>query len=246
MAATRTDPEALAVALRDALAAAPRIGADELAGALELVPDAPAAARLVESLLGRPGELSDVAARSYAHVNGFDKLVLLSSAEPEFELRLHLWWPERGPEDRWGGAFRTHDHRWDYASALLCGSFRFRWYEVSPAGEGRPVHEYEYRSPGRGSHCAMRRRGSARARCVFDARLGAGNRYSLSRWIQHQVSCEPGELGASLVLRGPARRDATRVYTDAPVPGPERIPVERLDAAQLEAKLRGLLARLRS
>ncbi|WP_433269263.1 hypothetical protein ACQPZF_06460 [Actinosynnema sp. CS-041913] len=66
-------------------------------------------------LLGRTAE-SDLPDRAYRHPNGFLKIVLI--AEVEFQLRLHVWRPE---PDSPVATENVHNHRWDFASAVLVG-----------------------------------------------------------------------------------------------------------------------------
>ena len=49
---------------------------------------------LLEALLVDDEQLQLVASRSYAHYNNFDKLVLVSSQKPRYDLRMHIWWPD--------------------------------------------------------------------------------------------------------------------------------------------------------
>ena len=94
----------------------------------------------IEALLTDERALSHSAGQSYEHFNGFDKIVLLSSQEPGFKLRLHVWWPgmPRNLEN-------VHNHRWNFASAILRGSYKTQIYTFDQSGA--QMSHYAYSSP---------------------------------------------------------------------------------------------------
>jgi hypothetical protein len=204
----------------------------------------PAIARLLETLLADGAALEQIAARSYLHVNGFDKLVLHSAGAPEWELRLHVWWAEATSTEEHGGAFRSHNHRWDYSSYLIDGGLSIRHFEVTEVASGQELFLYRYLPPGRGTEYSMQPLGKGRLSCVFEGFLRAGDHYSLSHQVQHTVRALAGRITASLVLRGPAVRPDTLVFAEAEVAEPDSIPVTRLDAGEVASRLRRLLAHL--
>jgi len=86
---------------------------------------------MVEHLLQDADALERVAAASYRHPIGFDKLVLYHHHAPGpsrgFELRLHLYW--RSPQHV--AAERPHVHRFEMASAPITGELtNHRWRVV--------------------------------------------------------------------------------------------------------------------
>ena len=97
--------------------------------------------RMVEQLLGDPHAMERVAASSYPHPIGFDKLVLYHHRDQSpgrgFKLRLHLYW--RSPQ--FLAAERPHVHRFEMASAPITGELsNHRWQIVGwePAGTHIP------------------------------------------------------------------------------------------------------------
>ncbi len=72
---------------------------------------------VVESILADESALAGVAARSYPHPIGFDKLVLDDDRATGFKFRLHVYW--RGAN--FAALERLHLHRFEMASAVVTG-----------------------------------------------------------------------------------------------------------------------------
>lgn len=72
---------------------------------------------IVQSILEDEEELSGIAARSYPHPIGFDKLVLYHDKTSDFKFRLHIYW--RG--NKRADMERLHLHKFEMASAIVGG-----------------------------------------------------------------------------------------------------------------------------
>lgn len=72
---------------------------------------------VVDSILNDPQALAGIAARSYPHPIGFDKLVLDDDRATGFKFRLHVYW--RGAN--FASLERMHLHRFEMASAIVTG-----------------------------------------------------------------------------------------------------------------------------
>ena len=72
---------------------------------------------VVESILADETALAGIAARSYPHPIGFDKLVLDDDRTTGFKFRLHVYW--RGAN--FASLERLHLHRFEMASAIVTG-----------------------------------------------------------------------------------------------------------------------------
>lgn len=72
---------------------------------------------VVESILSDERALAEIAARSYPHPIGFDKLVLDDDRATGFKFRLHVYW--RGAN--FAALERLHLHRFEMASAIVTG-----------------------------------------------------------------------------------------------------------------------------
>jgi fructose-1,6-bisphosphatase/inositol monophosphatase family enzyme len=72
---------------------------------------------VVESILNDDAAFAGIAARSYPHPIGFDKLVLDDDRDTGFKFRLHVYW--RGAN--FASLERLHLHRFEMASAIVTG-----------------------------------------------------------------------------------------------------------------------------
>ncbi|MCI0703059.1 MAG: hypothetical protein L0241_18430 [Planctomycetia bacterium] len=81
---------------------------------------------VVESILADESALAAIAARSYPHPIGFDKLVLDDDRATGFKFRLHVYW--RGAN--FASLERLHLHRFEMASAIVTGELTNHTWRV--------------------------------------------------------------------------------------------------------------------
>ena len=148
--------------------------------------------------------LGDVASRSVWHPNGFAKIVLLSL--PRYNLRLHIW---RNVPGQRPGPENIHNHRWDFATTLLAGGYCHQEFRPAPSGE--EYFAYTYR-PAAGLGYSLDPLGIKALRCVFNAHLAQGSRYTISSDVLHRVVPDLSEPTASLVLQGPHLPSRVEVF----------------------------------
>jgi fructose-1,6-bisphosphatase/inositol monophosphatase family enzyme len=89
---------------------------------------------VVASILADEAALAAIAARSYPHPIGFDKLVLDDDRATGFKFRLHIYW--RGAN--FAALERMHLHRFEMASAIVTGELTnhiWRLIEFQPAND---------------------------------------------------------------------------------------------------------------
>src|SRR5262245_46142788 len=101
--------------------------------------------RLIQEVLDSTELIKAISARSYRHVNHFDKIVVVDSEDPlGYRLTLHYW----------PGAYDTrvmeqeliHNHRFSFWSHIFRGTLRMENYaETSTVGAGQPLRRYVYR-----------------------------------------------------------------------------------------------------
>jgi len=127
-----------------------------------------------------------------SEINGpFDKIVLFDDGRSR--LRLHKW---RTVEDE-----LIHDHRYDFVSVVLHGSYRHRLYssfdvEVASsdtpsqlaAEAAKPIPDFKMVQP----------------QVAFETVVKTGDIYAITHTMPHVTLVEEGTV--SLVLRGPARK----------------------------------------
>lgn len=234
MRSSLLEPPALRAALSESVER-------QLAGDTKMVVDAvrdisgPAQlSALILAILADESWLSEIADRSYYHPNNFVKLVLLTGSDPEWKLRLHVWWPRQAaavakPED-------IHSHRWDFTTALVKGSYVASEFR---RGAGTPYYRYEYQTPGHEDSFFMEPRGRDSLSQVFQAWLPAGTVYHISHNVLHRIVSDPGQLTSSVMIQGPVMRDSTDVFTSARIasePG-SRVRIERISLVALREEL---------
>ena len=84
--------------------------------------------------------LEVIASRSYAHPNGFIKIVLYLGGG--YGVRLHVWRPE--PPD-YGADTNPHGHRWEFASWVVVGGLREEIFTEAENGTWHSRFDYRRR-----------------------------------------------------------------------------------------------------
>jgi len=84
-------------------------------------------ASLVDSILSDDQALRSIAARSYPHPIGFDKLVLHHDRDSGWKLRLHIYWRGNSRAEM----ERLHLHRFEMASAIISGELTNHCWAVT-------------------------------------------------------------------------------------------------------------------
>lgn len=178
---------------------------------------------LVDRLLASDDRLESIAAMSYAHDNGFEKLVL--DCGTGWKLRFH-YWPEK--ESNLDDA-NIHNHRWDFASAVVLGELHAYYYEITNC-EGGDFSAYKYSSPETADRYDFDYLGTVRPTLEHEETLPTGYSYGLGYMRSHRVSVVTAPA-ATLVLQGPVRSNSTRVVrsadADMVATGVTRMPPEK-------------------
>lgn len=160
----------------------------------------------LQAVRGSDVEMSTVGQRSYRHPNGFTKIVIADSAAPEFKIRAHLW----DVGSKVGDESDIHNHRWNYASRILSGSFDHTVFCTDCGGDDVFRMRYE---PRRGKQTfRMRMVGSEQLAPQIVQRLHANETYSLGWQVPHRIDrCGDGPH-ATFVLQGRTYSESTDVY----------------------------------
>lgn len=148
------------------------------------------------------------ARRSYWHPNGFAKLVLQTSAEPEFRIRLHIWPESDEPSE---GESNPHSHRWDFASTVLVGEGMHMVEYQETAEGGKPFRRFRYGTDP-ADPAALVSDGEVRLKRVRPPHVWHGEVYSCDTSIVHTVRPVGAGLTATVVVQGPRRTPTTVVY----------------------------------
>lgn len=136
---------------------------------------------LLESILCNPLQVERIASNSFTHNNGFDKFTLISSLDPEYVLRLHIWWPDQRPVS----SEHVHNHSWNFSSAILTGGYNFQLFDFGE--EGEEMFHYRCGFPDEGSGYKVQLLGKARIRCNFSCDLYPGCVYCLEYTALHRI-----------------------------------------------------------
>lgn len=139
---------------------------------------------LLEQLLLDEKALEEVQRNSYYHKNGFRKLVLLKNAD--FKLRLHLWEANNEKPHE-----NIHDHRWNFASRLLAGSFQTTMWEEDATGP-ETRRNCRYTPAQEADTYGVSEDGQVKLRRKATLTLRAGDLYYMPASTLHQVT-DPGK-----------------------------------------------------
>jgi hypothetical protein len=196
-----SDP--LAVALHE-------VGRNKVDGAAMLGIAARLSARntlrgVIASILRRPWGTGESGQSALYHANGFYKVVLASANGAQ--IRVHIW---RGDGTRTQPLENIHNHRWSFATQILCGAYNAATYD--------PVDGTEYTrcayTPGEGTtEYALAAEGICDLTPTTFTVHTAGSAYWINSSVLHRVTpLDRSELTATLVIVGPARRTGTEVF----------------------------------
>ena len=224
------------VALLDQVKAALRSVTEPSIALTTLRSTAPLAS-VLELIQKDTSSLARLASCSYRHRNGFDKIVLASGGGAGLKLVLHVWPRHDLPDED-----HIHNHRWDFASVVLAGALQLDVYEPDHAGE--PYSVMRYRSlPGPGN-CDLELDGTMTVSVHASLTMAVGSSYTWSADMLHRAYGVPGQMTATLIVQGPARRSNTSVLVPVQRAGaaePGVQPVRRLHADQLRRTLAALV-----
>lgn len=199
--------------------------------------------RMIKEVLNSPDLLSLISARSYQHVNHFDKIVLIDSANPlGYRLTLHYWpglydAPVMQQE-------LIHNHRFSFWSHIFRGTLRMENYlEASTMKAGRQIlRRYVYQPTTIGNIHSCNFDGEAQLELQNVAAYYQGECYYLHYQTTHRVVLPQGNNRiCTMVIRGPREREYTNTYnTFYPDRGMESS-VPTMEPAVLAQKLNEIL-----
>ncbi|WP_093589068.1 hypothetical protein [Streptomyces griseoaurantiacus] len=168
---------------------------------------------LIEMLLDRaserPAEVAECARRSYHHALGCEKIMLMVGSGSS-TLRVHVWRPSDVPTH---AAEHVHNHRFEFASAVLCGSMTMEVFSLDPSGGSMEAYAESIGEDG--ETWVMRPHGSERLRKTMHMRLAAGTLYQMDAGSLHRTANGSSVCTVTLFLEawaGPGR-PRTDVYS---------------------------------
>ena len=93
----------------------------------------------LDSIIRDDTVIDNIISQSYAHQNGFDKLVLATCNEKKWRLRLHIWDNYKDLDYE----YDIHNHVWDYSSVIICGELINSTYINKNKGDLFHHHVYD-------------------------------------------------------------------------------------------------------
>ena len=161
---------------------------------------------ILKSILNDSYLCEKVASNSYMHQNGFFKSVLHSSQEDGWALRLHVW--ENVDISKYDS--NIHNHRWNYGSLVLSGSFLEEQYIQSITGIG--LHEFQYFTDKKNQSYYIKEHD---IRCKVNKRniYYKDKFYCQKSNIFHKV-LPLNEYCSTLVLQGIPSKDSSTILSD--------------------------------
>jgi len=193
----------------------------------------------LENLIASQNNLATVAAMSYPHPNGFDKIVLAEAASGA-RIRLHLWWP--------GSVERSdiHDHFWDFASVVIYGKLISETYSLVGRGEKIITRHFHLDPRPKGDH-SLQFVEERKLVCVERKFLDTGAEQILGHTQLHRITCPENISAATLVLLSPKRWNENNVFLTTNEPeNDQEVHVEHFSAEELKIKLKRALDFLNS
>lgn len=185
---------------------------------------------LLTRLIASPEELGRVASRSYAHDNGFTKIVLVSGRESGNALRMHVW--PGGSADEGN----IHNHCWDFRSVVLSGQLEFEEFSVDRDGPVSAVH-YAY-APSTDFEYELRPFGTTGLRSTTRGSRRVGELYDMSAETLHRTWGCAATTTVTLLAQGKHRRRHADVF----VTRPGGVPTEARNVPLTSEDVRSLIA----
>lgn len=199
--------------------------------------------RIIKEILGDNKTLETIAARSYEHVNHFDKIVLVDNKDPKgFRLTLHSWNCNYGKEIP--DQELIHNHRFSFWSHIFRGNLVAETFSETQSFsiEKKTFNKYIYTPSTTGNIHTCSFQEKAQLNKLADSTQTQGDTYYLKFNTIHRILLpKSGENLCTFVLRGPREREYTNTYnTFYPDRGiNSNVPMMKPD--QLEGKLKKIL-----
>jgi len=180
--------------------------------------------RLLEELVRSEQSLENLIGRSCKHALGFEKYMLLSE-HPAFQVRLHVWWPQRHPVKE-----HIHNHRFSFVSGVVLGSITFETYFLADGGQEMDLY-VEHLQPHSRSWIFRKER-TDRVSANLSATLRSGSAYRLDSRTLHRIHVPSGVLSATLLIETRAIHDSTSVLVATGDDQPQHIERRKLSTSE--------------
>ncbi|MBP9215629.1 MAG: hypothetical protein KBF23_00515 [Agitococcus sp.] len=158
---------------------------------------------IINQVLSNSELLAQIAARSYHHGNGFLKVVL--AAQDGWKLRLHVWFANTPCEEN------IHDHRWGFASTVLCGQLLSETFVDDIDGDITGT-EYLYHARQNQDESQKHIQGRFCLRSLGQQCRGVGESYFLPTSVLHRI-CDYSNknIVATMMCSAPTQQGTNRL-----------------------------------
>lgn len=192
---------------------------------------------IIKEILSDSFLLNEVASLSYTHYNGFDKIVIYQTKSTK--LRIHIWenTTYRDLIDE-----NIHNHRWDFITSLLTGSYYLKIYQKSD--KGKIYHCYSYLPPDCGEYYKMEYEGQEKLKGVFSTKISSGNFYVIDKEVFHKVKYSNMNYTATLMLHNENSENNINVYSKKIIENNFNLPAKRFSISELEEKLNKFITKM--
>lgn len=174
--------------------------------------------------------LENISLKSYSHFNGFDKISIFSGNS--FKLRVHIWWKQSTSKNN---LENIHDHRWDFCSLILNGSYISQEFEQKSNGHFK--HLYHYYSVKDLKSYALSYKGKSKIKKINEIEYTKGMINKGFAGDIHRVLHNRRIDLITLFVTTNYNKDYALVYSEKPIINFEDIPATPILADKLKEKL---------
>lgn len=172
------------------------------------------------------------ARKSYSHENGFDKITLFENNY--CKMRLHIWL-----QNGISYSENIHNHRWDFCSKILFGSYLFENFQFDFKKNGEEYFEYEYLPKQNSDKYEMILRGKNYLSVKEKGIRVRNNVHILEQNELHKISSLE-KITATLFLTGKSKKNYTNVFSKTKIDN-SILPYRYISEEQLKLKLKQFL-----
>lgn len=195
---------------------------------------------ILEAVHSQPAWEQAVAARSYRHALGFDKVILVSLI-PYGQLRLHIWWPDVPRQLE-----HVHNHRFSFSSAIVVGRLRNMIFsEEVGSSSGLRQRSYVEDAPLDQQRWRFRASGETAIGEFLSVEMAESSTYTMHAGALHRVEAG-APLTVTVFLETEWTKPFSTVLVEANAMPPAPAAQQRYSVMEIRALLTRLIAALSS
>lgn len=157
--------------------------------------------RVLEEIDSNAALVDQLLKNSYWHSTGIFKLVLWKPPGNTPEVRIHIW-SERSRAFAATHVDSIHNHRWNFASHAIVGSFLKELFTTESTHNNDHQH-FRFESQGRGQPNKVTHIGDVSMKTIFSTTVARDGRYYLDSRILHRITPDTKQLSATLFVSSP-------------------------------------------